>query len=204
MKPKEILSTIESYLELGHSTIPIVKESRKYLKDIGAEGATIRMQGERNAIILIKNKKDPYVLAEELTHFIDTENIGMGVYKETDVKNQKDFFYNQNCFYDRVLMEALGYYGSKIIAPKRKPISVRKRLEKGIAKKDWKSLRKAHTVNYKLQRAWHEIGYDLGEKVYNYVQRTGEKEPALLLVIKNRQEKKSFSIYKKILKQVTK
>ena len=192
MKPTKILRTIESHLDLGLCYIPNIKEDRKYLEDIGAAGATIRIEGEKRAIILVENKKDIYVLAEELTHFIDTENA-----KRRPVKNDEDFFYNQ------ALMEALGYYGSKIILPEREPFRVRKRLKKNIAEKDWESLKKAYTVRYKLQTAWHEIGYDLGEKIYNYVQKTGKKEPALSLIIKNRQKEKPFEVYKKILEKVT-
>lgn len=192
MKPTKILRTIEYHLGLKPCESPIIKEDRKYLEDIGAAGATIRMEGWKRAKILVENKKILYVVAEELTHFIDTENS-----KKSPVENDKDFFYNQ------ALIEALGYYGSKIITPRRKSFRVRKRLKKNIAEKDWRALKNAHMVNYKLQTAWHEIGYDLGERVYNYVQKTGNKEPAIALIIKNRQNEKPFEVYKKILEEVT-
>jgi hypothetical protein len=191
MKPGKILRTIESHLGIEPCYMPNIKENRKYLKDIGAAGAIIRIEGEKRPRILVENKKTLYLLAEELTHFIDTENS-----KKSPVKNYRDFFYNQ------ALIEALGYYGSKILNPRRKPFYVRKRLEKNIAEKDWGALKNAPTVNYRLRTAWHEIGYDLGEKVYNFVKRTGNKEPALSLLIKNRNKEKPFEVYKKILEQV--
>ncbi len=132
MGPKKILRTIESYLGLEHSTMPIIKEDRKYLRDIDAEGAMIKVKGEET-IIIVKNKKNLYVLAEELTHFIDNEKS-----RKSPVKNDEDFFYNQ------ALIEALGYYCSKIISPKRKPITPEKRIKKNISRKNWELLKEEY------------------------------------------------------------
>lgn len=206
MKPKEILRTIESYLELKPTAMPKIKEDPKYLRGMGS-GATVKIKGEP-LTIYIKKKDDLGVIAEELTHLADVRS---GT--PTQTKEYED------CFYGNVLIEALGYYGSKLIAPERKPINVKsaelkkiieeikvKSKLKKIKEKDWKKIRNTYQGDLDLdRRTWHEIGYDLGEEVYNYVRRTGKKEPALLLVIKNRQEEKQpFETYKKILKKVTK
>ncbi|MDP2906514.1 MAG: hypothetical protein Q8O03_01090 [Nanoarchaeota archaeon] len=194
MKLKEILRTIESHLELRPIRIPRIKVDPEYLKDMG-QGATVEMEGEPTTVYLEK-KDDLGVLAEELTHLADVRS---GISKE--VKCPKDEFYN--C----VLIEALGYYGSKLITPKREPIrnkGYKTLLGKLIKKDDWGTLEGIYyNDKQKFVRLWHEIGYDLGEKIYNYMQKTGDKEPALMLTIKNRHEKKPFETYKRILEQVT-
>lgn len=198
MKPKEILRTIESHLELKPTTMPRIKVDPEYLDGQG-RGALVKMECEPLTMYLEK-KDDLEVIAEELTHLADVRS---GT--STRIVKDEDPVKYENRFYNNVLTEALGYYGSKLFIPKRKPISIKKKFKESIEKKAWKKLRTSYQEDLNVdRRTWHEIGYDLGEKVYKYVQKTGNKEPALSLLIKNRNEEKPFEVYKKILKEVTK
>jgi len=206
MEPKEILRTIEYHLELEPTEPVVIKVDPEYLEDMGSEGAIVEMEGEPLTIYL-KKKDDLETLAEELTHLADIRS---------NIKDDGHVKYG-DCFYNGVLKEALGYYGSKLFIHERKPIKIKseelKKLIEEIKVKSklkkskdecWEKLKNFYQGGLNLdRRTWHEIGYDLGEKVYQYVQKTGDKEPALLLVIKNRYKKRPFSVYKKILKQVT-
>lgn len=192
MKTKEVFRAIESYLELKPVKMPEIREDPKYLRGIGLGALIIDEEG---ITIIIKNKKDISTLTEEITHAIDYQNsTGMRI-----VYNFEDTFYN------KVLCEALAYCTSKIVCPKRKLIDIRPKLQNQIETKKWGQLKEAYLKFKKTpsSRIWHEIGYDLGEKVYKYVQETGKKEPVLMMMVKNRQNEKPFEVYKKILEEVT-
>ncbi|MDP2908569.1 MAG: hypothetical protein Q8N77_02065 [Nanoarchaeota archaeon] len=193
MKPNKILRTIECHLGLKPIKMPKIKEDPKYLEGMGSGAVII---DETGITISVKDKKDLEVIAEELTHIADIRS-------GTPIEPLEYV----SCFYDNVLIEALGYYGSKLITPERKPIQIREpELKKDIEEKNWGKLIGFYTTQPGLQkniRLWHQIGYDLGEKVYNYVKATGNKEPAISLLIKNRNKEKPFEVYKKILEEVT-
>lgn len=197
MKPAKILRTIEDKLGLKLNSMPKIKKDPEYLKDIDASGAVII--DEEGIKILVKDEKDTQILAEEITHLADKQSGGC--------KRIKSY---RSVFYDQVLSEALGYYGSKLVAPERKPIKIKSKIlkklleKKDLEKKDWKKLKEAYTEKLSRDvRIWHEIGYDLGEKLYRHVQGTGQTETAARLVIKNREYETPFMTYKKILGQVT-
>lgn len=216
MKPKEVLRTIEYHLELKPTKMPKIKEDPKYLqkKGVGAEILLVK-KGKKitGRVITIENKQDTVAIAEELTHLID--------FKHRVFKKTKTY---ENYFYDNVLMEALGYYGSKIIDSKRKPdlipelqdyinnklyperkFDVLLELQGYINNKCWGKLKTYHTFdrNPEVDKLlWHQIGYDLGERLYEYVQKTGNKNLVKELFIKNRNKEKPFGVYKRILKQI--
>lgn len=197
MKPAKILRTIEDKLGLKLGSMPKIKKNPEYLKDIDASGAVIT--DEEGVEILIRDEKDTKTLAEELTHLADKQS--------GECKRVRNY---GSMFYDQVLGEALGYYGSKLVAPERKPIKIKSKIlkklleKKDLEKKDWKKLKEAYTKKLSRDiRTWHEIGYDLGEKLYRHVQETGREEAAKRLVIKNREYETPFMTYKKILGQVT-
>ncbi|MDP2908571.1 MAG: hypothetical protein Q8N77_02075 [Nanoarchaeota archaeon] len=198
MKPKEILRTIESHLELKPNKLPEIIENQEYLKkkDIKAETQIAKIDKEIKSIkITVENKQDIIALAEELTHVIDITSS-----TQTRITKYEDYFY------DNVLIEALGYYGSKIITPNRLPKPVRYRLKEIIKQKNWEKLKWTYTYQQDEKEdneMWHEIGYDLGERLYQYVQKTCDKKPILDIVMKNRQKEKPFEVYKRILEKVT-
>ncbi|MBM3199821.1 hypothetical protein FJZ53_02700 [Candidatus Woesearchaeota archaeon] len=198
MNPKKILRTIESYLNLKPIKMPKIEEDPKYLRGIGTAAV---IQDETGLTIKIKDKSKLERLDEEFTHIVDIVSGTPTRILEYDCPVKY-----RNRFYDNVLIEALGYYGSKIVTPRRTPIRIKHEgLKESIERKEWKKLKDFYQGDLDLdRRTWHEIGYDLGEKIYRYIQKTGNKEPILSLLIKNRGGKKPFEVYKKILKQVTK
>ncbi len=197
MKPNKILRTIEYHLGLKPTKMPRIKENPKYLRGMGTAAV---IQDETCLTIIVKDKNKLERIDEELTHIADVSS-GPSI---RIVKYGAPVKYEDR-FYGNVLIEALGYYGSKLVMSGRKPIKIKQEgLKENIEKKEWKKLKNFYQGDLDLdQRTWHEIGYDLGEKIYNYVQRTENKKPALSLMIKNKQEEKPFEVYKKILEQVT-
>lgn len=189
MKPKEIFRTIESYLGLKPTSIPKIREDPKYLRGMGSGALIIDEEG---LTIIVKNKKDLSTLAEEITHALDYQN-------SADPKR----VYYEDRFYGQALSEALAYCTSKIVDPKRKLIHVKPKLKKHIETRNWERLKRAYFEKRPSVRIWHEIGYDLGERLYQYMKKTGDKGLIKSLLIKNRQKEKPFEVYKKILEKVT-
>lgn len=226
MKTKRTLRTIENHLGLKLKSTLKIEKNPILLAFMKASAAMIPDKKGEGATILIQNENDLEALSEELTHILDRQT-GRGVrirHYNKDTWGSLSYLdhkeYHEDRFYDNVLTEALGYYGSKIITPARKPSTLKPRLKKYIETKNWEQLKKIYLKkSYNEQagypiywyihkeednvQAWHEIGYDLGEKIYDYVQKTGKKDSAIALIRKNRGRKVPFELYKKILERAT-